>query len=117
MIRLQELRVMKKPTVIQIDKYDINQKIIKILADLEARTVLFSIKRKARHAEDISRKNKIPLSTVYKKLRELQELALIKIEKRGFSEHGRVTKYYKSRIREAQISIRELESKLTLYRN
>jgi len=72
---------MKKPTAIQLDKYDINQKIIKTLADLESRTILFSIKKKARLAEDISKKKKIPLSTVYKKLGELQELALVKIER------------------------------------
>ncbi|MDH3488722.1 MAG: ArsR family transcriptional regulator, partial [Nitrosopumilus sp.] len=64
-----------------LDKYDINQKIIKTLADLESRTILFSIKQKARLAEDISKKKKIPLSTVYKKLGELQELALVKIER------------------------------------
>lgn len=108
---------MKKPTPVQLDKYDINQKIIKILADLEARTILFSIKEKARFAEDIARKNKIPLSTVYKKLGELQELALVKIERIEWSNSGHKIKYYKSRVSEVEISIRKLESKLTLHRN
>ena len=31
---------MKKPTPGQLDKYDIDQKIIKTLADLESRTIL-----------------------------------------------------------------------------
>jgi len=47
---------MKNPTAIQLDKYDINQKIIKVLADLESRTILFSIKQNARLTEDISKK-------------------------------------------------------------
>jgi predicted transcriptional regulator len=108
---------MKNPTAIQLDKYDINQKIIKVLADLESRTILFSITQKARLTEDISRKTNIPLSTVYKKLEKLQELTLVKIERIELSDHGRRMKYYKSRISEVEISIRKLEPILILHKN
>ena len=108
---------MKKPTPGQRDKYDIDQKIIKMLTDLESRTVLFSIKRKAKRAEDISREKKIPLSTVYNKLEKLEEFALVEIEKRGFSDHGRIIKFYKSRIRRAQITIKKTKPSLTLFKN
>ena len=108
---------MKNPTTIQLDKYDINQKIIKTLADLESRAIMFSIKQKARLTEDISRKTNIPLSTVYKKLEKLQELTLVKIERIKLSEHGRRMKYYKSRISEVEISIRKLEPILILHKN
>ena len=108
---------MKNPTAIQLDKYDINQKIIKGLADLESRTILFSITQKALLTEDISRKTNIPLSTVYKKLEKLQELTLVKIERIELSEHGRRMKYYKSRISEVEISIRKLEPVLILHKN
>ena len=108
---------MKNPTAIQLGKYDINQKIIKTLADLESRTILFSIKQNAQLTEDISRKTNIPLSTVYKKLEKLQELSLVKIERIKLSEHGRRMKYYKSRISEVEISIRKLEPILILHKN
>ena len=108
---------MKNPTAIQLDKYDINQKIIKALTDLESRTILFSIKQNARLAQDISRKTNIPLSTVYKKLEKLQELSLVKIERIKLSDHGRRMKYYKSRISEVEISIRKLEPILILHKN
>ena len=108
---------MKKPTAVQLDKYDINQKIIKTLSDLESRTILFSIKQKARLVEDISRKNKIPLSTVYKKLERLQDLTLIKIERIELSDNGNRKKYYKSRISEVEINIRKLEPMLILHKN
>ena len=108
---------MKIPTAIQLDKYDINQKIIKVLADLESRTILFSITQKARLTEGISRKTNIPLSTVYKKLEKLQELTLVKIERIELSDHGRRMKYYKSRIREVEISIRKLEPISILHKN
>ena len=70
---------MKKLTATQLDKYDINQKIIKILADLKSITILFSIKQKLKLAEEISRENKIPMNTVYKKLERLENLALVKL--------------------------------------
>ena len=108
---------MKKPTALQVDKYDINQKIIKTLADLESRTILFSIKKTPKLAEEISHDKKIPISTVYKKLEKLMELALVKIERIELSEHGHRVKYYKSRISEAEISFRNFEPKLKLHKN
>jgi predicted transcriptional regulator len=108
---------MKKLTATQLDKYDINQKIIKALADLESRTILFSIKQKAKLAEEISRENKIPMGTVYKKLERMENLALVKIDRIELSEYGRRVKYYKSRIRKVETSIKKLEPKLTLHKN
>ena len=96
---------MKKVTPGQQDKYDIDQKIIRTLADFESRTILFSLKTKPKRAEDIVKETKIPQSTVYKKLERLEEIALIKIEKRDFSDHGRIIKFYKSRISTAQIIV------------
>ena len=108
---------MKKVTPGQQDKYDIDQKIIRMLTDFEARTILFSIRTKAKRAEDIVRETKIPQSSVYKKLERLKNLALIRVEKRDFSNHGRVTKFYKSRISGAQISIKKAKPSLTLFKN
>ena len=108
---------MKKVTPGQQDKYDIDQKIIRTLADFESRTILFSLKTKPKRAEDIVKETKIPQSTVYKKLERLEEIALIKIEKRDFSDHGRIIKFYKSRISAAQISIKKTKPILTLFKN
>ena len=100
-----------------LDKYDVDQKIIRTLADLEARTILFTVRTKAKKAEDIARETKIPQSTVYKKLERLEEIALISVEKRDFSDHGHVTRFYKSRIRGAEINIKKIKPRLTLLKN
>lgn len=107
---------LKKLTPYQIQKYDIDQKIIHELINLESRLVLFSIIKEARIPADISHKNKIPLSTVYVKLRSLEELSLVYVENET-SEDGHKTKYYKSRIRSADISISKQEPKLILVKN
>ena len=86
---------MKKVKPGQLDKYDIDQKIIRTLTDFEARAILFSVKNKTKRAEDIVRDTKISTSSVYKKLERLEELALVAVEKRDFSDHRCITRFYK----------------------
>jgi len=107
----------RKLTLPQLKKYDITQKVIEALADAESRAILFSIIKKGRTASDISEKCKIPLSSVYKKLSELEDLTLIEIEKWLISDKGRKFKIYRSRISKADISIKKSEPSLILVPN
>ncbi len=107
----------KRLTLPQLKKYDITQKVIESLADTESRTILFSIIKKGKTASEISEKCKIPLSTVYKKLSDLEDLTLIEVEKWLISDKGRKFKIFKSRISKADISIKKSEPTLTLVPN
>jgi len=109
--------LVKRLTLPQLKKYDITQKVIEALADAESRSILFSIIRKGKTATDLSYELKIPLSSVYKKLSDLEELTLVKIDKWLISDKGRKFKVYKSRISKADISIRKPEPTLTLSPN
>ncbi len=101
----------------QLKKYDITQKVLEVLANAESRSILFSIIRKGKTATDLSYELKIPLSSVYKKLSELEELTLVKIDKWLISDKGRKFKVYKSRISKADISIKKPEPTLILVPN
>ncbi len=101
----------------QLKKYDITQKVIEALADTESRTILFSIIKKGRTASELSERYHIPLSSVYKKLNDLEELTLIEIEKWLISDKGRKFKVYRSRISKADISIKKPEPSLILAPN
>ena len=107
----------RKLTLPQLKKYDITQKVIEALADAESRTILFSIIKKGKTAAELSGKYKIPLSSVYKKLSDLEELTLIYVEKWLISDKGRKFKVYKSRISKADISIKKPEPSLVLVPN
>ena len=107
----------KRLTLPQLKKYDITQKVIEALADSESRAILFSIIKTGHTAADLSDKLKIPLSSVYKKLSDLEELTLIKVDKWMISDKGRKYKVYKSRISKADISIRKPEATLILVPN
>ena len=106
-----------KITLPQLKKYDITQRVIEALADAESRAIIFSIIRKGKTASHLSDSLKIPLSSVYKKLADLEALTLIKVEKTILAENGKRFKIYRSRINRAEISINKPEPTLKLSAN
>ena len=106
-----------KLTLPQLKKYDITQKVIEALADAESRAIIFSIIKKGKTAANLSQLLKIPLSSVYKKLSDLEDLTLIKVEKTILADNGKRFKIYKSRINKAEISIKKPEPTLSLSAN
>ena len=104
-------------TLPQLKKYDVTQKVIEMLADAESRAILFSMIKKGKTATELSERHKIPLSSVYKKISDLQELTLIQIDSWQISEKGRKYKVYKSRIKNAEINIKRPDPVLTLTPN
>jgi predicted ArsR family transcriptional regulator len=107
----------RKLSLPQLKKYDVTQKVIEALADTESRSILFSTIKKGKTAADLSYQLQIPLSSVYKKLADLEELTLIKVEKWLISDKGRKFKIYKSRISKADITIKKPEPSLSLIPN
>ena len=107
----------RRLTLPQLKKYDINQKVIEALANAESRAILFSTIKKEKTATELSYKLKIPLSSVYKKLSELEVLTLIEVERWIISDKGRKFKVYKSRISKAVINIKKPEPSLILSPN
>jgi len=100
-----------------LKKYDINQKVIESLADTESRSIIFSIVKKGKTANTISMSLKIPLSSVYKKLSDLENLTLIEVEKHYISAKGRLFKVYRSRINKAEILLKQSVPPLRLSAN
>jgi len=107
----------RKHSLPQLKKYDVTQKVLEALADAESRTILFSVVNKGKTAAELSVKHRIPLSSVYKKLGDLEELTLIRVEKWLISDKGRKFKVYRSRIKKADIKIKNPEPSLSLIPN
>ena len=107
----------RRPTLSQLKKYDVNQKVLEALADAQSRAILFSVIKEGKTAAELAEKHKIPLSSVYKKISDLENLSLIKVEKVIFSDNGKKFKLYKSRISKADVSIRKPEPVISLSPN
>jgi Mn-dependent DtxR family transcriptional regulator len=79
--------------------------------------VLFSVKSKSKDATQIADELKISLSTVYKTLSVLEDLALAEVDKYVISPEGKKIKLYRSRIGKVEIILDNLEPSLNLYPN
>ena len=105
-----------KPKISHVEKYDVSNKILNEITNLESRHVLFAIMEYPKSIKAISAEQKIPLSSVYKRIQSLKECSLI-YEKVDFSKNGHKARYYQSRIKDIEISITKFEPKIRFTKN
>ena len=108
---------MSKSNIIQLSEFDITQKIIESLSNVCTRSVLFSIKEESKDATQIAEELKISISTVYKTLSTLEDLALAEVDRYVISPEGKKIKLYRSIIGKVEIILDNLEPVLNLYPN
>ena len=106
-----------KPTLLELDEYDVNQRVIESLTTTCSHAILFSIVKNEKDAVQISSELQISLSTVYKTLVNLEKLSLVEIQRFHINDDDKKIKMYRSRIEKADIFIHEDKSEVILYPN
>ena len=96
-----------KPTLLELNEYDINQRLIEALTTTCSHAILFSIIDTEKDTVEISNELQLSLSTVYKTLANLEKLSLVEIQRFKITNDGKKIKMYRSRIKKADISINE----------
>jgi predicted ArsR family transcriptional regulator len=109
--------IMTKNSIFQLSHYDVTQQIIETLANVYSRAVLFSVTTKAKDAQAIADELKMSISTVYKILANLENLTLVYVDKFVISDAGKKIKFYKSRIKKAEIIVGGMTPTLNLQSN
>ena len=109
--------LLPKPTLLELDEYDIKQRIIETLITTCSHAVLFSIVNVEKDAVKIANELQISLSAVYKTLSNLEKLSLVEIQRFKITNEGKKIKMYRSRIKKANISVNENNSQVLLYPN
>jgi len=109
--------LLPKPTLLELDEYDIKQRIIEALTTTCSHAVLFSIINVEKDAVKIANELQISLSAVYKTLSNLEKLSLVEIQRFKITNEGKKIKMYRSRIKKANISVNENNSQVLLYPN
>ena len=109
--------VLPKPTILELDEYDINQRIIEALTNTCSHAILFSIVDEEKDAIQIAGQLRISLSSVYKTLVSLEKLSLIEIQRFHINSDSKKVKMYRSRIKAAEITINGNKSQVKLQRN
>ena len=88
-----------KPTLLELDEYDIKQRVIEALTTTCSHAILFSTVNVEKDAVRIANELQISISTVYKTLTNLEKLSLIEIQRFNISDEGKKIKMYRSRIK------------------
>jgi predicted transcriptional regulator len=88
---------------IAIDEDDKKQKALEVFSDNYTRVILATMMEKPRSALQISEETKIPLTTIYRKLRHLLENNMIRISGQ-IAENGKKNFLYKSKIKSFHIT-------------
>ena len=109
--------LLPKPTILELDEYDIKQRVIEALTTTCSHAVLFSIVNVEKDAIKIADELQISLSAVYKTISNLEKLSLVEIQRFKITNEGKKIKMYRSRIKKANISINENNSQVILYPN
>jgi predicted transcriptional regulator len=78
---------------------------------------LFSVKEESKDVTQIANELKISLSTVYKTLSNLEDLALAEVDRYVISPEGKKIKLYRSRIGKVEITLENMEPTLLLHPN
>lgn len=106
----------EKPPILKLKEFDVTQKIIEALSNVYTRAILFSIKDDAKGVNQISQELQISISSVYKILTHLEDLALVTVEQ-FYMEGRKKIKMYRSRIGKVEIFMSSMEPELMLYPN
>ena len=106
---------LQKSSILELNEYDVKQRIIEALTNTCSHAILFSIVTEAKNVVQISQELQLSLSTVYKTLANLDKLTLIVIEDFEFSNEGKKIKRYRSRIKKASIEIGVNDYEVNLY--
>ena len=104
-----------KPTILQLDEFDINQRIVEALTNVCSKAVLFSTIDEPKDAPTIAQELQLSLSAVYKTLSNLEKLTLVQFERFEFV-GGKKIKQYRSQIKKADITIDNDNVKVKLYK-
>ena len=75
------------------------------LVDKVSFRIVVSIIDGAKNATQISLENQLPLSSTYKKIRKLQGMGMVLVEKIDIDDGGKKVLYYRSRIKSLEFNV------------
>ena len=90
---------------------------LQVLADIVSHKIILSTIEEAKTAQQIAVENELPLSSTYKKIKRLQAMDILCVERINLDEAGKRVLFYKSRVKSVEFSLRKVGSLLQLERN
>jgi predicted transcriptional regulator len=93
--------------VLSFDDHNLALPILQELVDRVSYRIVVSIISAAKNVTQIAMENDLPLSSTYKKVRTLQEMGIVSIERIDVDDCGKKILYYRSKIKSLEFSVTE----------
>ena len=81
------------------------ERILDALGDAASRGILLMLNESPRSAQELLQANKIPQSTLYRKLHDLQQLGLVGIQRTAITAEGKRVDLYRSLLEELRVDL------------
>lgn len=91
---------------------DRKERILDALGDPAARGILLMLSDAPRSAQELLVANRIPQSTLYRKIHELQDLGLIGIQRTAITPEGKRVDLYRSLLEELKVDLQGRELRI-----
>ena len=88
------------------------ERILEALGDPAARGILMRLSNAPHSAQEMLQHNRIPQSTVYRKLHDLQELGLVGVQRSAITPDGKRVDLYRSLLEEIRVEMRGPELRI-----
>jgi hypothetical protein len=88
-----------------VAEQDRKEALLHAMADVYTRKILFSTVSQAKSVEEIARNSGVPLSTCYRRVRELISLKLLRVERTIITDEGKKFESYRSVVKDAVLSL------------
>jgi len=100
---LDKFQVWKSAIQMQIEEDGRKKAVIRALLDDQSRLILTATLLAAKSVIDITREQKIPITSAYRRVKELKEFGLLKVERIVLTPEGKKFELVRSTIRTASV--------------
>ncbi|MGD0176818.1 MAG: hypothetical protein ABSC50_08365 [Candidatus Bathyarchaeia archaeon] len=98
-----DFQVWKSGFLMRVDDEDHKKAVIRTLLDDHSRLILLSSMLVPKSVVDITREHSIPMTSAYRKVKELKEFGLLKVDRIVLTEDGKKYELLRSTIRSASV--------------
>lgn len=102
-VALTKFQIWKSAILMRIDNDDRKKAVIRALLDDHSRVILTSTMLVSKSVIDITREGNIPITSAYRKVKELKEFGLLKVDRIILTPEGKKFELVRSTIRSASV--------------
>ena len=107
----------RRSGLLRIDDQKSKDRLLKAVSESQMRDLLVRMLKEAKSASDLAYETRIPLSSVYRRIHELNNAGLLAVERAMITEQGKKLELYRSAVSEVNLKFEMPTDLLDLHPN